>query len=179
MVDGAMNTQSKSELRQLLRKHRAEKYETHSLLHISEIPEVREAQTIASYFSYGDEPDTRALNMHLISLGKNLLLPRIKGENLEWVQWNGSFDQISSQSFIPEPLGDAITDVSAIEVILVPALAMDQAGYRLGQGKGFYDRALKDLSAFTIGIIFPYELLSQPLPIDSWDVPLRKSASPI
>jgi 5-formyltetrahydrofolate cyclo-ligase len=179
MVDGAMKTQSKSELRQLLRKQRAEKYKTHTLLHLAEIPEVKAAQTIASYFSYGDEPDTRALNLHLISLGKSLLLPRINGESLEWVQWDGSAEQISSQSLIPEPIGEAITDAKAIEVVLVPALAMDQAGYRLGQGKGFYDRALKDLSAFTIGIIFPHELLSQSLAIDPWDVQLRKSASSI
>jgi 5-formyltetrahydrofolate cyclo-ligase len=172
MVDGAMKTQSKSELRQLLRKQRAEKYKTHTLLHIAEIPEVKAAQTIASYFSYGDEPDTHALNLHLISLGKSLFLPRINGESLEWVQWDGSAEQISSQSLIPEPIGDAITDTKAIEVVLVPALAMDQAGYRLGQGKGFYDRALKDLSAFTIGIIFTHELLSQSLPVDPWDVPV-------
>jgi 5-formyltetrahydrofolate cyclo-ligase len=173
MVDGAMKAQSKSELRQLLRKQRAEKYKTHTLLHISQIPEVEKAQTIASYFSYGDEPDTHALNQHLISLGKNLLLPRINGESLEWVQWDGSPEQISAQSLIPEPIGEAITDTKAIEVVLVPALAMDQAGYRLGQGKGFYDRALKELSAFTIGIIFPHELLSQSLPRDSWDVPVN------
>jgi 5-formyltetrahydrofolate cyclo-ligase len=172
MVDGVMNTQSKSELRQLLRKQRAEKYKTHSLLHISQIPEVSSAQTIASYFSYGDEPDTHTLNLHLISLGKKLLLPRIKGEVLEWVEWNGSPEQISTHSLVPEPTGEAITDSNAIEVILVPALAMDPAGYRLGQGKGFYDRALKDLSAFTIGVIFPHELLSQSLAIDSWDIPV-------
>ena len=179
MVDGAEKTQSKSELRQLLRKQRAEKYKTHSLLHIAQIPEVEKAQMIASYFSYGDEPDTHALNQLLISLGKTLLLPRIKGEDLEWVKWDGSAEQISSHTLIPEPIGDAITDTSSIEVVLVPALAMDLNGYRLGQGKGFYDRALKDLPAFTIGIVFPYELLSQSLPTDSWDIPLRKSASPI
>jgi 5-formyltetrahydrofolate cyclo-ligase len=67
-------------------------------------------------------------------------------------------------------MGEAISDPNAIEVILVPALAVDQAGYRLGKGKGFYDRALKDLPAFTIGIIFPHELLSQSLAIDSWDI---------
>lgn len=170
MVDGVMNTQSKSELRQLLRKQRVEKYKTHSLLHISQIPEVSSAQTIASYFSYGDEPDTHALNLHLISLGKKLLLPRIKGEVLEWVEWKGSPEQISSHSLIPEPIGDAITDASTIDVVLVPALAVDQAGYRLGQGKGFYDRALKDLAAFTIGIVFPHEVLNQSLAIDSWDI---------
>jgi len=170
MVDGAEKTHSKSELRQLLRKQRAEKYKTHSLLHIAQIPEVEKAQVIASYFSYGDEPDTRALNQHLISLGKTLLLPRIKGENLEWVKWDGSGALISSHSLIPEPIGEAITDTSSIEVVIVPALAIDNEGYRLGQGKGFYDRALKGLSAFSIGIVFPYEILNQSLPRDSWDI---------
>ena len=179
MVDGAEKTHSKSELRQLLRKQRAEKYKTHSLLHIAQIPEVEKAQIIASYFSYGDEPDTRALNQHLISLGKTLLLPRIKGENLEWVKWDGSGALISSHSLIPEPIGEAIADTSSIEVVIVPALAIDNEGYRLGQGKGFYDRALKDLPAFSIGIVFPYEILNQSLPRDSWDIPLRKSASPV
>lgn len=173
MVDGGMKTQSKSELRQLLREQRAEKYKTHSLLHIAQIPEVKKAQTIASYFSYGDEPDTHALNLHLITLGKNLLLPRIKGDDLEWVKWSGGAELISSHSLVPEPIGDAITDTSLIDVVLVPALAMDRAGFRLGQGKGFYDRALKDLSAFTIGIVFPYELQSNSLPKDPWDVPVN------
>jgi 5-formyltetrahydrofolate cyclo-ligase len=179
MVDGAEKTHSKSELRQLLRKQRAEKYKTHSLLHIAQIPEVEKAQIIASYFSYGDEPDTRALNQHLVYIGKTLLLPRIKGENLEWVKWDGSAAQISSHSLIPEPIGEAIADTSSIEVVLVPALAMDEEGYRLGQGKGFYDRALKDLSAFTIGIIFPYEILNQSLPRDSWDVPVTLTETTI
>jgi len=179
MVDGAEKTHSKSELRQLLRKQRAEKYKTHSLLHIAQIPEVEKAQIIASYFSYGDEPDTRALNQHLISLGKTLLLPRIKGENLEWVKWDGSGALISSHSLIPEPIGEAITDTSSIEVVIVPALAIDNEGYRLGQGKGFYDRALKDLPAFSIGIVFPYEILNQSLPRDSWDIPVTLTETTI
>jgi 5-formyltetrahydrofolate cyclo-ligase len=101
------------------------------------------------------------------------------GDELEWVEWKGDDEQISSHSLVPEPVGDSISDMSTIDVMLIPALAMDKAGYRLGQGKGFYDRALKNLSAFTIGIIFPHELLSQSLAIDSWDVPLQKSASPL
>lgn len=183
MADGAEKTHSKSELRQLLRHQRAEKYEAHNLLHnllhIADIAEVKAARVIASYFSYGDEPDTRDLNQKLIASGKTLLLPRMNGQNLEWVRWSGSADEISHQHLIPEPMGDAISDTSTIEVVLVPALAIDPAGYRLGQGKGFYDRALKDLQAFTIGIIFAHELRNEPLPRDPWDIPLRKSASPL
>lgn len=179
MADGAEKTHSKSELRQLLRIQRAEKYKKHDLLHIADIAEVKAATTIASYFSYGDEPDTYALNQNLIASGKTLLLPRIKGENLEWVQWNGGAEEISLHGLISEPIGEAITDTNTIEVVLVPALAIDPAGYRLGQGKGFYDRALKDLPTFTIGIVFAHELLNHSLPIDSWDIPLLKSASSI
>lgn len=179
MADGGEKNHSKSELRQLLRRQRAERYEAHSLLHIAEMAEVKAATTIATYFSFGDEPDTRALNQKLIAAGKTLLLPRINGQNLEWVRWSGSADEISNQHLIPEPIGDPITDTDAIEVVLVPALAIDPEGYRLGQGKGFYDRALKDMQAFTIGIVFAYELREEPLPRDPWDIALRKSASPL
>jgi 5-formyltetrahydrofolate cyclo-ligase len=172
MANGAEKTHGKSELRQLLRTQRAEKFGSHGLLHIAKLPEVEKATTIATYFSYGDEPDTFTLNQLLITLGKNLLLPRINGDSLEWVNWNGDIGDTTKHGLIPEPLGIAITDLSQIDVVLVPALAIDRDGFRLGQGKGFYDRALKDLSAITIGIIFPHELMDEPLPRDTWDIPV-------
>lgn len=177
MANGAEKTHSKSELRQLLRTQRSEKFKAHSLLHIAELPEIKDASTIASYFSYGDEPDTYALNQQLIASGKNLLLPRINGENLEWVHWNGDIGQTSVHRLIPEPIGSAISDLNQIDVVIVPALAIDQEGYRLGQGKGFYDRALKEMSAITIGVIFPHELMDEELPRDPWDIPVTLSAT--
>lgn len=177
MADGASKVQIKSELRQLLRHQREVQFRDHSLLHIADFPEVKSAQVVASYFSYGHEPNTSALNQRLLAAGKRLILPRINNESLDWVPWDGDFKNISTSGLISEPIGQSISDINLIEVILVPALAMDSDGYRLGQGRGFYDRALKDFLGKTIGIVFPHEIRQEPLPRDSWDLPLGKSAT--
>jgi 5-formyltetrahydrofolate cyclo-ligase len=128
--------------------------------------------------SYGDEPDTRQLNLELIKAGRTLLLPRINGDNLEWVQWNGDESQLQQKKKISEPSGPAFTNLAAIEVIIVPALRIDRSGYRLGQGGGFYDRALPHLAAWSIGLIHPDEISGEDLPREPWDIPLHAAATP-
>jgi 5-formyltetrahydrofolate cyclo-ligase len=177
MADGAGKAHIKSELRQLLRQERQVQYREHSLLHIAEFPEVRSARMVASYFSYGYEPETFALNQRLLAAGKSLILPRVNGESLEWVLWDGDLKNISKSGLISEPIGQPISDINLIEVMLIPALAIDLDGYRLGQGRGFYDRALTAFKGETIGIVFAHEIMEQPLPRDSWDMPLGKSAT--
>jgi 5-formyltetrahydrofolate cyclo-ligase len=80
----------KANLRRRLRAQREERYVEHNLLHLLDVPEISSASVIASYSSYGTEPDTHALNQEFIAGGKTLLLPRINGEEIEWVQWEGS-----------------------------------------------------------------------------------------
>ena len=70
------------------------------------------------------------------------------------------------------------TDLSSIDLIIVPALRIDRSGYRLGQGGGFYDRALADIHAFSIGLIHPDEISSEDLPREPWDIPLNAAATP-
>ena len=69
-------------------------------------------------------------------------------------------------------------EFDAIEIIVVPALRIDRSGYRLGQGGGFYDRALATTKAFTIGLIHPDEISSEDLPREDWDIPLQAAATP-
>jgi 5-formyltetrahydrofolate cyclo-ligase len=110
-------------------------------------------------------------------MGKSLLLPRIVGQELEWVDWNGSQETLQTKKKIHEPLGQAIPHTSRIEVIIVPALRIDRRGYRLGQGGGYYDRALNGLNAWSIGLIHPDEISSADLPIEEWDIPLKAAAT--
>ncbi len=170
-------SEEKASLRTRYRRERNERYIEHSFAHLATLPEISEAAIIASYVSYGDEPDTTELNALLISMGKSLLLPRIAGQELEWVNWNGSQETLQAKKKIYEPLGQAITNSSQIEVIIVPALRIDRRGYRLGQGGGYYDRALKGLSAWSIGLIHPDEISSADLPIEEWDIPLKAAAT--
>jgi 5-formyltetrahydrofolate cyclo-ligase len=79
---------------------------------------------------------------------------------------------------ISEPVGAAITDLSEIGAVIVPALKIDQSGFRLGQGGGFYDRALVHLNAWKIGLVYAGELSSEELPHEAHDVPLDAAATP-
>lgn len=162
----------KDSLRRRLRAQREERYVEHNLLHLLDIPELSSASVVASYYSYGNEPNTLALNQALIASGKHLLLPRINGENLDWVQWDGSKESLVANGKFYEPGGSVFTELETIDLVLVPALAIDPDGYRLGQGGGFYDRALPLLRAWKHGVVYNYERMEHNLPRDAWDIPM-------
>ena len=171
----------KSDLRNRYRFERRERYLDHSFAYLATSLEFAKASHIASYISYGDEPSTADLNSELLKNGKFLYLPRIIGNDLEWVQWRGDSSQLTPSKLtknISEPTGPAISDQSLIELIIVPALRIDRSGYRLGQGGGFYDRALAKLNSWSIGLIHPDEISSEDLPRESFDIPLNAAATP-
>lgn len=162
--------ESKEKLRRQLRRQREERYIEHNLLHLAQLPEVSRAQVIASYYSFGYEPNTLDLNRSFIADGKTLLLPRMNGDEIDWVQWDGREESLAANGKFREPMGLAFTDLETIDCVLVPALAIDPDGYRLGQGGGFYDRALPKLNAWKHGVVFAFEKMEHDLPRDPWDI---------
>jgi 5-formyltetrahydrofolate cyclo-ligase len=162
----------KANLRRRLRAQREERYVEHNLLHLLNLPEISKADVIASYFSFGTEPSTVELNQAILEKGKALLLPRINGENIDWVQWNGSAETLQENGKFHEPKGESFTNLDSIDLVLVPALAIDPDGFRLGQGGGFYDRALPQLRAWKHGIVYNYERMEHDLPREPWDIPM-------
>ena len=163
----------KADIRRRLRAQREERYVEHNLLHLLEIPEISRADVIASYYSIGTEPSTIALNRAIVASGKTLVLPRIIGDEIEWAEWNGTAETLAENGKFHEPSGPTFTSLDSIGVVLVPALAIDPDGYRLGQGGGFYDRALPRLRAWKHGVVYPYERMEHDLPRDPWDVPVN------
>jgi len=141
-------------------------------------PEISSAEIIASYHSYGDEPHTDQLNSALLAEGKILLLPRISGQLLEWVRWSQAEGSLMKNGKIHEPVGPAFTELSKVKVMIVPALLIDKSGYRLGQGGGYYDRALKEFDAWKVGLIWENELCTRDLPREVHDLPLDAACSP-
>ena len=162
----------KANLRRRLRAQREERYVEHNLLHLLNLPEISKADVIASYFSFGTEPSTIELNQAIIEKGKTLLLPRINGEKIDWVQWNGSAETLQENGKFHEPKGESFTNLNSIDLVLVPALAIDPDGFRLGQGGGFYDRSLPQLRAWKHGIVYNYERMEHDLPREPWDIPM-------
>jgi 5-formyltetrahydrofolate cyclo-ligase len=171
----------KSDLRKRYRRERSEHAVDTPYSYLIDSQEISSARVIASYISYGDEPNTAELNQAILAAGKKLLLPRISEENgdvsLEWVSWNGDPLQLKERGRILEPIGPAEIDSNQIDVVIVPALRVDGGGYRLGQGGGFYDRALARLTAWSIALIFPEEIAGQPLPRESHDIPVSAYAT--
>ncbi len=171
----------KSGLRTRYRFERQERYLDHSFAYLASSSEFSKASAIASYISYGDEPSTQELNETILKRGKDLYLPRVNGDDLDWVRWNGDNNQLAVSQLsrkLQEPIGPALVDLSLIQLIVVPALRIDRSGYRLGQGGGFYDRALPKLSAWSIGLIHPDEISSVDLPREEFDIPLNAAATP-
>jgi 5-formyltetrahydrofolate cyclo-ligase len=171
-------TDQKSSLRERARRERSQKFIPCNFNVILKAPEIVSASTIASYVSYEFEPSTVEINEAFLRDGKKVVLPRINGNQLEWVEWDGEPDRLVAKKKILEPVGPAITNLSEINVVVVPALRIDQSGYRLGQGGGFYDRALPQLAAWKIGLVYAGELNSEELPHEDHDIALDAAASP-
>ena len=169
--------QNKSELRKLYRRQRADRFNTESWLHILSATELKDATNIASYISYEFEPETSDINQRLIKDGKKVFLPRLLENNdIQWVSWNGSSENLTKVEKIFEPIGDAVE--VELDVIILPALHVDRMGNRLGQGGGSYDRALSRSKAFKIALLHYGELTSEILPVQPHDEKVDATATP-
>jgi 5-formyltetrahydrofolate cyclo-ligase len=168
-----------------LRNHYRQKRKVHrtdvTYTYLMDSPEFQSARVIASYISYGDEPNTIDLNEAILKSGRTLLLPRVNSDtdvpSLDWVPWEGDTSQLTSRGKMLEPIGDADIRTELIDVVITPALQIDVEGYRLGQGGGYYDRALSQLAAWKVALIFPEEFSSDLLPREEHDIPVNAFAT--
>jgi 5-formyltetrahydrofolate cyclo-ligase len=131
-----------------------------------------EAQVIASYSPQQTEPDVTEFNNWVIATGRELLLPRVKSDSLEFAAGETTVGAYGLQ----EPNGMAV-DTDLIELVLVPALAVDSSGNRLGKGKGYYDRVLGLVHCPKFAVIFEDEFVEQ-LPVEPHDQKVSGVVSP-
>lgn len=125
------------------------------------------AEKILMYHSLPDELEThRFLNKW--KNRKTFFLPRVNGAELELLPYDETRLEIGS-FHIEEPSGSDTCPVEEIEVIVVPGIAFDRHGRRIGRGKGFYDRLLKTAKAVKIGIGYEFQLMDE-IPSETHDV---------
>lgn len=125
------------------------------------------ADKILMYHSLPDELLTHEFLSKWASR-KHFFLPRVNGVDLEILPYEESRLELGS-FHIEEPTGSNTVDPSEIELIVVPAVAYDRKGNRLGRGKGFYDRLLKSTKATKIGVGYEFQLYDE-LPTEPHDV---------
>jgi 5-formyltetrahydrofolate cyclo-ligase len=125
------------------------------------------AKTIACFISFGAEPNTNLFLKHCQLDEKiKLYVPRVAGDALEWVLFDEN--QVRHPLGMNEPVGPSVI-LSELDLLVVPALALDRFGRRLGRGRGFYDRALSKLSPKqVVGVIHSDELVDL-VPTDNHD----------
>ncbi len=135
----------------------------------------QQANNILAYFSYRQEPNLSALFKKPL-LQKRWGFPRCLGKSLTWHWWQTPQILVPNKYSILEPLStEHSIEPEQVDLLLVPTVACDRLGYRLGYGGGYYDRLLSDLTwqkIPTIGITFEFAYLDK-LPVETWDMTLN------
>lgn len=140
------------------------------------------AASIAAYVSIGTEPETRSLLFALWKRGTYVLLPRLLPDGeLDWASYEGP------DSLAPGPYGllepteppRGTAAITAADVVIVPALAVDRTGMRLGRGGGSYDRALARVGPgiLTVSLVYDSELVDE-VPAGPHDQRVRAAVTP-
>ncbi len=125
------------------------------------------AENILMYHSLPDELSTIKF-LKKWHDRKRFFLPRVNGVNLDILPYEESRLELGS-FHIEEPTGDNVADVADIELMIIPAVAFDRKGNRLGRGKGFYDILLANSKATKIGVGYEFQLFDT-IPSEPHDV---------
>ena len=128
------------------------------------------ADRILMYHSLPDELSTRDF-LGKWSGRKHFFLPRVNGVNLDILPYEQTRLHLGAFE-IEEPDGNDLTDIADIELIIVPAVAYDRHGNRVGRGKGYYDRMLAGSRATKVGVGYDFQLIDDAIDTDSHDVPV-------
>ncbi|MGW2037916.1 5-formyltetrahydrofolate cyclo-ligase [Streptomyces virginiae] len=154
-----------------------------------ELPELAGAHTVAAYVSVGGEPGTRELLDALRAAGKRVLLPLLLADNdLDWAAYEGpgSLREVAhpGKMRLLEPSGPALGPdaVARADAVLLPGLAVDGRGMRLGRGGGSYDRVLQRLERAgahpaLVVLLYDDEVVAR-VPEEPHDHPVQAVATP-
>ena len=135
---------------------------------LKQISSYTNSQNIACYFPIGSEVDTHNIMLDMLEQDKNLLLPRIVNNNLEFCIVP-NLEKLEKGSFeIMEPK-DSCKKAERIDCILVPTIAVSKSGVRLGYGNGYYDRFLSLTDAVKISLTYSKQIVKS-IPSDSHDI---------
>ena len=154
--------------------------------HLEQHPDYLYARTVLLYYSLPDEVSTHALLLKYASL-KTILLPVVVGDDLQLRVYQPELMQKGAFG-IMEPYGEPFTDYHLIDIALIPGVAFDADGHRLGRGRGYYDRFLSShlltvptvpepvegVEGFTphlIGVCFDFQKVES-VPHDANDIPV-------
>lgn len=149
-------------------------------LHLLVAPIISSARRVACYLSMATEPGTAPLIDGLLARDIEVIVPlSLADGTLDWAAYEPGATTAVTTFGIAEPEGPPLGS-AAIEdcaLIIVPALAVDHAGMRLGRGAGYYDRALANTTRPVCAVVFAHELLES-VPHEPHDIPVSMAVTP-
>ncbi len=139
---------------------------------LQELPVYQQAQSVMLYLATVYEVDTWPILDDCWRRGIGVSVPKVLGRQRGMqAQRIDNLQQLRLGTMgIMEPITGSVVDPRTLDLIIVPGLAFDEAGYRLGYGAGYYDRFLTDVEGVKVGLV--YGCFVQPLPLDPWDLPV-------
>ena len=176
MINSNEVNEQKKSLRKLVKQRKAEysfaemvqKSDT-IFAQVEKLPEFLQAKCIFAYMALGDEVQTQSFIKRWVAT-KRIVLPIVKGDDLELREYTMDGALTPGESFgIMEPHNGRLVDLSEIDLAIIPGVAFDKQGNRMGRGKGYYDKLLTDSAFYKIGVCFDFQLFEN-VPVDSFDV---------
>ncbi|HEX9021207.1 MAG TPA: 5-formyltetrahydrofolate cyclo-ligase [Nitrospirota bacterium] len=138
------------------------------------LPEYKAAHSVLFFASFRSEVDTLPMIRRALGEGKRVVLPKVKGEELELFEIGNPDSDVSPGAWgIPEPRESAPAKLDELDLIIVPGAAFDERGNRLGYGAGFYDKLLAGFKRPTIAVAFDVQIVPA-VPCGPHDVPVQK-----
>lgn len=136
-------------------------------------PAWNRARTLGAYLSLPDEVVTHRLVKQALSLGKQLAAPVVnQAKNIMHFQRIDHQTPLQPGALgILEPRDSRTVSAEDLDLLLIPGVGFDESGFRLGFGKGYFDRFLQGCRAFRMGLAYEAQL-TPALPASPWDVPM-------
>ena len=132
----------------------------------------RNAKTIYGYVSYNQEVRTLPILEQALRDGKRIALAKCYGDDMRFIQVSDLNTLSKSKSGVPEPMADSPLGDDETALVLMPGLAFDTAGHRLGYGRGYYDKFLaSEPNHPTVALCFDFQMMDH-IEHDDHDVPV-------
>lgn len=175
----------KEQLRRSLKNYRSElseetyKRQSEAILKkLRNLKEFKQARLVHCYISMNGrhEVDTHPLIKEMLNNGREVVVPRtnLDAGTLSHYTINTMEELVTNDWGVPEPEDGRSVDPASLDLVIVPMLGADEQGNRIGYGKGFYDRFLKEVNCPKIGLTYEQCIVDEGLPVEPFDVPLNR-----
>ena len=139
-----------------------------------EMAEYKNAKTIYGYLPYNQEVRTTQMLAHALADGKRVAVPKVYGDTMKFILLSDLTQVAKGYAGIPEPVADGPVAEDPTALVLMPGLAFDPEGHRLGYGGGFYDKFLAaEPDHPTLALCYDFQMLPH-LDTESYDIPVDR-----